>query len=443
MRSLQNIEACTKKYHSFVKKIFNSRKIILDIFSEKKTITPMFIFKFIITLAYYVSYPFLYITLRKHDFKQRTSFKNVYVDESIWIHAASLGEVNAVKPLVRRLLETYNRKTFVMTSNTKVGIAAAKEISGKLLVHHFPLDVPHVMQQAFLAFKPYLIILVETEIWPCMLNLAYKNQIPVVMVSARMSLKTLGKYRRLRWFLRKEFSTIKLICAQSESEADKYTKLKFKNVITANNLKFSVNLPVYESYVLRSAWKYQFNDFIVAIGSSRPGEEELIKDVYYELEKTIPRLKIIITPRHLQRLPEIEDIFDKNEYSLFSESTPAKPFLIVDEMGVLPQIYALSDVAIIGGSFFDYGGHNPLEAIWYEKIVIIGEYHQSCVATVDMFLEEKAIIVAKKEELVNYIQMLYDNTEDRINLGKKAKTILMENQQALDKHWNEIIKFVE
>ena len=364
------------------------------------------------------------------------------LEESVWIHAASLGEVNAIKPLVKKLIETYNKKTFLMTCVTKTGLAAAKEISGKLFVRLVPLDMPHIMKKSFKVFKPKLIILMETEIWPCMLRAAFENNVPVILVNARLSHSSFHRYNFFRWFLRKEFSTIKLICAQSVNNFERFRRLKFNNVMVSNNLKFSVCLPEYESHILRNAWNYQFNDFIIAIGSSRPGEEQLMKDLYYQLVHMIPKLKMIIVPRHLHRVPEIVAIFDKDEYALFSDSDRRKPFLIVDEIGVLPQIYALCDLALIGGSFYDFGGHNPLEAIWYEKAVIVGQYHQSCLETVEKFLSEKAIIVSNVDELVNTIHTLSKNVEHRINIGKKAKKILLENEDALCNHWNEILKWI-
>ena len=396
----------------------------------------MFLYKFLTSILYFIFNPFLKIIFFKHNFKQRISFRNLYLENTVWIHCASLGEVNAVKPLVKKLLETNNEKNFLMTCVTKTGLNAAKEISGKLIVRQFPLDIAHIMKKAFKAFKPNLIILVETEIWPNMLNQAYKAKIPVLMINARLSHKSFKRYRLFKWFLRREFSVIKMVCAQSDKDADKFKQLKFKNVINANNLKFAMELPEYQTHVLRQAWGYKFNDFIIAIGSSRPGEELLIKKVFEKLQLIIPKLKIIIVPRHLHRLTDVTALFSSKDYSLFSESIIDKSILIVDEMGVLPQVYALSDIAIIGGSFYNFGGHNPLEAVWYEKPVIIGEYHQSCLATVEKLMTEKAIIVSNTDQLFNDILTLYQNIEHRLHIGKKAKEILLENQYALKNHWD-------
>jgi 3-deoxy-D-manno-octulosonic-acid transferase len=343
---------------------------------------------------------------------------------------------------MKKLVETYNNKTFVMTSVTKIGVAAAKEISGKLFVHQFPLDIAHLMSKAFRTFRPSLIILVETELWPNMLNQAYKHKVPVIIINARLTQKSYRRYRLLKFFMPKEFSTIKMICAQSEMDATRFQRLKYKNVINANNLKFSIDLPNHEMHILRNAWEYKFSDFIIAFGCSRPGEEAMMQGIYERLKPLIKNLKIIIAPRHIHRIPEITALFQKDEYTLFTESKSGKPILIVDEMGVLPQIYALSNIVVIGGSFFNFGGHNPLEAVWYEKPVIMGEYHQSCLGTVEKLLTEKAIIISNTEKLFNDILTLYQNTEQRIQIGIQAKKILLDNQFALENHWSAITKFI-
>ncbi len=403
----------------------------------------MFIYKFVVSLVYYLLYPFLKIIFAKHNFNQRVSFRPLSIDRVVWIHASSLGEVNAVKPIIKKLVETCPNKTFLMTCVTKTGIEAAKSISGKLIVHQFPLDITHIMKKAFTIFNPLLIILVETEIWPNMLNHAYKRKVPVIMINARLSKKSYKRYRMLKWLLRKEFSTIKLVCAQSELNADKFKLLKFKNVINANNLKFSISLPDHDIPKLRQAWGYNFNDLVIAFGCTRPGEELLIKKVYDKLVPLIPRLKLVVAPRHLHRLPEVLSVFGHTEYSLFSDSDNRKSILIIDEMGILPQVYALSDIAIIGGSFYNFGGHNPLEAVWYEKPVIIGPYHQSCVSTVEKLLQDKAIIISDIDKLQNDIHTLSQNIENRLMIGKKAKQILIQNQDSLELHWNAITEWIK
>ena len=258
----------------------------------------MFLYKFIGSLFYFLLYPLWYIVFYKHNFKERVSFRNLYVNDCIWIHAASIGEVNAVKPLVKRLLEQYNNNAFIMTCVTKTGVTAAKEISGKLIVHHFPLDISHLMKRFFKLLRPRLIFLVETELWPNLLNQAYKRSVPVIMINARLSRKSFKRYKFLKWLFTKQMSAIKMICAQSAKDEEFFKLLKFTNVVNANNLKFAMELPKHEMHILRHSWNFKFNDFIIAFGCTRNGEEAMIKNIYNRLVSVIPRLKIIIAPRH-------------------------------------------------------------------------------------------------------------------------------------------------
>jgi 3-deoxy-D-manno-octulosonic-acid transferase len=380
----------------------------------------------------------------KKKFSDRVNFRNHHINDCIWIHAASIGEVNAVKPLVKRLLEKYKNKTFVMTCTSRTGVVSAREISGKLIVYQFPLDVPHLMKRFIKLVNPRLILIVETELWPNMLYQVYRKNIPAIVLNGRLSQKSFKRFKFFRWFLQKQFAAVKLVCAQAEKDELLFNQLKFQNVINANNLKFAISLPNHETHVVRHAWRFSFNDFIIAFGCSRPGEEILIKKVHEKLAPIIPRLKIIIAPRHLERLPDVKAMFNKGEYSMFSSSssTSGQPFLIVDEIGVLPQMYALSDIAIIGGSFYKFGGHSPLEAVWYEKPVIIGEHHLSCVGTIEKLQSSEAIVVSTEAKLYDDILALYENIEYRKELGVRAKQVLIDNQDAIEQHWEAIIKWV-
>jgi len=404
----------------------------------------MILYKFITSFFYFILYPLWYLIFYSKNFRQRVSLKNLhYLRECIWIHAASVGEVNAVKPLIKKLLEQYNTKAFVLTSVTEQGIKTGKEISGKLIVHQFPLDISHLMKRFFKMLRPRLIILVETELWPIMLHQAYTSDVPVIMINARLSQKSFRRYRHFRWFFRKGFSSIKLVCAQSMEDVALFSQLHFPNVVNTSNLKFALELPKHEIHVLRKAWGYNFNDFVVSFGCTRPGEEQIFKDVYDRLKDKIPRLKIIIAPRHLPRLTDVKALFRRGEYSLFTISDTRKPVLIVDELGVLPQMYALSDIAVIGGSFINFGGHNPLEAVWYERPVIMGEYFQSCAVTINKLLAEHGIIISSPERLYDDILRLHNDLEFRKELGQRAKKILLDNQDAINLHWEEIVKWIE
>ncbi len=375
---------------------------------------------------------------RNNHFKQRIKIKDMQLDNSILVHASSVGEVNAIKPLLQKLIEDNPKKTFVMTCMTKTGIETAKKLNSKLIVYPFPFDVSWIIKSAFSMLSVKMIILVETEIWPNLIHIAYKRKIPVIIANGRISDKSFPGYKATRLFWKGIYRKISLVNAQSDIDAERFKYLGCKTVYNSNNLKFSNNLPKYNESELRKAWRFLFNDFIIAFGSSRPGEEKLIYDIAHQLKEHIPRLKVIIVPRHLYRINEISTLFKREEYTLFSESNKDRMFTIVDEMGILPQVYAISDISIIGGSFFNFGGHNPIEAAVYQKPVVIGPYHYSCLDIVKRFLSNNGIIVSNQETLSQDILRLADDIELRKTLGKNAFEVIEANKDSVELHLSKI-----
>jgi len=391
----------------------------------------MFIYRFVTSLLVGLSYPIIKLHMKNKREKQRIGILKNGFEKSVWIHAASVGEVNAVKPLINQLLQQYSQKDFIMTTMTSTGLEAAKKISPKLVVSFFPIDIVFIQKRFFDTINPELIILVETEFWPNMLYVAKKRKIPIVMVNARISDISFPKYRNLRIFWKPVWKAINAVNAQSEKDEQRFIGFNFVNVINAHNLKFCIELPEFNKTTLRKELGYSESDFIIVWGSSRPGEEKLFKEVFINLKKKINNLKVIIVPRHLHRIPQICGLFKEYDYHLYSTLEEPGDILFVDEMGILNMIYALSDIAIVGGSFLNFGGHNPLEPAFYGTPAIIGKYHHSCRDSVDRLLENNGIIVSDKKKLTEDILKLFNNFDLREKLGSNAKQTLGLNSDSL------------
>lgn len=391
----------------------------------------MFIYRIITSFLAGLIYPLSKIRMKSKRERQRIGIMKIGFDRSIWIHAASVGEVNAVKPLVNRLLQKYSQKDFIMTTMTTTGLEAAKNISPKLVVSLFPIDITFIQKKFFNKINPEMIILVETELWPNMLYIAKKMNIPVVMVNARISDSSFPKYRNLRIFWKPVWKAIKAVNAQSEKDERRFLGFKFKNVVNAHNLKFCIDLPEFNKATLRKELGYSKDDFIIVWGSSRPGEEKLFKQVFITLKESIKNLKIVIVPRHLHRIPQVCAIYKEYDYHFYSKLKEPGEILLVDEMGILNMFYALSNIAIVGGSFFNFGGHNPLEPAFYGTAIIIGKFHQSCRDSVDRLLENNGITISDKKKLIDDITNLYNNVELREQLGANAKKTLKLNSDSL------------
>ena len=403
----------------------------------------MFIYRLLTSLLVRFSYPLIRLRMKGKAGKQRVGILKFGFEKCVWIHAASVGEVNAVKPLINQLLQKYSHKDFFMTTMTSTGLEAAKKISPKLAVSLFPIDVSFIQRRFFNKINPELIVLIETEFWPNMLHIAKKRKIPVVMVNARISDSSFPKYRNLRFFWKSVWKAIKAVNAQSEKDARRFIGFKFDKVVNAHNLKFCLDLPEFNKTILRNELSYSEDDFIIVWGSSRPGEEKLFKKVFISLKEKINNLRVIIVPRHLHRVPQVCEIFKEFDHRLYSKLEEPGEILIVDEMGILNMIYALSDVAIVGGSFYNFGGHNPLEPAFYGTPTIIGKYHHSCRDSVDRLFENDGIIISDKKKLMDDIMNLYNNIELREKVGSNAKQTLGLNSDSLKTNLKILEKYIK
>ncbi len=400
----------------------------------------MFFFNIILYIIFVFSIPWMYIRFKREERKMRFGTSIPELKETIWIHAASVGEVNAIKPLIIALLNKFVNKTFVLTTMTITGLESAGQIHPKLITTLFPLDFNFIMKRAFLKLNPELIILVETEFWPNMLYQAKRKNVPVVIVNGRISKKAYPKYKRFSFFWKPLWKAVKTVSAQSEPDANRFKSLGFKDVINIHNLKFCLQLPKFERVNIRNKWNFSKNDFIIVFGSSRPGEEKLIKKKIPILKKEISNLKLIVVPRHLERISEVQDIFKEFNYQLYSELKSKTEIIIVDKMGILTEAYAMSDLVIVGGSFFDFGGHNPLEPAFYGLPIIMGEYYSSCLDSVNKLKQNDAIIISSKDELLKNILEIAQNPDYRSILGRNAKKTLQQNSDSLKKNLK-IIEF--
>lgn len=378
----------------------------------------------VLELVYLLSYPLLYLLLWSRKYLAAIATKAPDSGRGIMIHAASVGEVNAVKPLISALRERYPQKKIVVTTTTLTGLKVAQKLD--IAAHLAVLDVPHLRRKQLQSINPSLIIIVETEIWPNLLYQAKLLQMNVVFVNARMSVKSLHRYAKVYTLLSFLQSPVKGIFTQTETDALRFRELFKVPVQQMGNLKYAIKLAEHDADETRRAWGYQPTDFIVCMGSSRPGEEALLQKIFPALREQIPQLKLIIAIRHPQRSAEVRSLFPECRiYSdLSNENHQAAEVMIVDIIGHLNECYAICDVAIVGGSFCDFGGHNPLEPAFYSKPIIMGEFHSSCAESVARLNQYKAIIISNPEQLAADILALYADRDKRSKLGQNAKNCL-------------------
>ena len=292
----------------------------------------------------------------------------------IWVHAVSVGETIAVKPLLQALKKRYPDRPLLLSSMTETGREVARKIDGVDLCLHFPFDFPWAVRRLLGRVRPGLIVIVETEIWPNFLGTARQLAIPTVMVNGRISDRSFGRYRRLSWFFRPVLADLAALCMQSEEDARRIVAIGAEpaRVHVTRNLKFDIPVAVAgeaERQAIRRCYLLDPQAPLVTAGSTHPGEEEAVIAAFRELCAAGRPAILSLVPRHPERAGEVAELLEKAGLShvrrsrLGERSTPlaAGEVLLVDTIGELMDLYGASDLVFVGGSLVPVGGHNLLE----------------------------------------------------------------------------------
>lgn len=341
-------------------------------------------FGFLSDIAYYAVKPFMSAVLREKEYSE-DAIKRKYgeIEESgfssedkvIMFHGVSVGEINAIENLVKRVRKDYPNFKIVVTTGTHTGQDLAKKKFGGIadLITYFPADFPIVIKKFLNKINPDKVFIAETEIWPNF-AIACKNRgIDIYIINGRISDSTFKSYKAFSILFKYFLSFYSGIYTQSAEDNEKFLKLGADPKITErmNNLKFDIQRPDVDFEFDKSRGK------VLLAGSTHKGEDEIVLFIYRQLKEKYSNLKLIIAPRHLTRTEEVRALTESFGFKYDFRSngrTNLKGIdvLILDTLGELGKMYAFADIAFIGGSFNNTGGHNPLEATIFEKPVISG-----------------------------------------------------------------------
>lgn len=369
---------------------------------------------------------------------KRFNFKFFEEDlEYIWIHCASVGETNLIKPFINKILDNTN-KNILLTVITDTGYENAKKkyTDSRIKIEYFPLDNPFILNKIFKKIKITKIFLIETEIWKNFIDIAHKNNIKIYLINGRISDKSFKTYLKFKFILKKIFNKIELFCMQSEIDKERIIKLgaKDEKVVSTGNLKFNIELEKYseeELNEIKNMYKIENRKIFVA-GSTRDGEEEILLKIFDKLENTI----LFIVPRHLERIKEIEELLKDRKYSLYSKKENKDvDIVIVDKMGVLRKFYALSDISFVGGTLVNIGGHSLLEPLGYNKTPIFGKYLQNVKYISEKILDyDIGYKVESEKEFLESINNIENQNEKDVR--EKIEKFFKENVNAVNEIFN-------
>jgi 3-deoxy-D-manno-octulosonic-acid transferase len=372
---------------------------------------------------------------------QRFGFGYPALEESIWIHAVSVGEVVAAAPLVRALLREYPEHRVVMTTVTPTGAARVRSLFGDRVDHaYIPFETPFSVNRFFAALQPVIALVMETEIWPNLYHGCGSRGIPLVLVSARISPKSVDSYRKLLPLFRETLSHGIVIAAQSRADADRFLSLGAapERTRVTGNIKFDIELPggLHEEGAALHAGLFGKRRAWIA-ASTHEGEEEQVLEAHERLLETFPGLLLLLVPRHPDRFDTVRELARRRGHRVVSR-TDAHPVdddtsvFLGDTMGEMMLFYAASDIAFVGGSLVPIGGHNLLEPAAVGVPVITGPHGFNAQEIAERFVAEKACrLVNGPQDLAETVAELLGDAAAAAELVGNASRILEKNRGAL------------
>jgi 3-deoxy-D-manno-octulosonic-acid transferase len=363
---------------------------------------------------------------------------------SIWVHAVSVGEVQACAVLVRCLHDRYPGTPIVVTTLSATGAERARALLGdRATVRYMPLDLPGSVSRFFDRARPRLAVIFETELWPNLYHECGRRRVPLVLASARLSPKAMGKYTRFLTLFRQALSNDIVIAAQGESDAARFRALGANPHRThvTGNLKFDFALPPDVTTKGRELREHYAAGRLVWVAGSTHGggEEEAVLAAHRHVRNVHPNALLVLVPRHTQRFAEVGAWLEKQNVRIIRRSSPAArtrdlEVLLVDTLGELLDFYAMSDVAFVGGSLVPIGGHNLLEPAALGVPVLTGPHNFNSADIAKILIDSGAASVVKDAaELGSQVAALLSNPEQRARMGAAGRASVEENRGALEK----------
>jgi len=359
----------------------------------------------------------------------------------IWVHCVSVGEFNAARPIIDQLLNIYPEHRLVITTTTITGAEAVRNHYKDRVIHYFfPFDLPFIVGPFIKKINPVACILLETEIWPNLINKFNKKGIPIMLVNARLSERSLNKYQKFSSNLvQKTINQLTLIGSQNKRSCERFLSLGASpdKVVTVGNLKFDSNEKDNPN-TTQSLQQMIGQRHVVVFASTREGEENKIIQSYINLKDKFDAL-LVIVPRHPQRFDEVYNLIidsglDVKRRSQGLSCDESTEILLGDSMGELLSYYSICDIAFIGGSLTNTGGQNMLEAAAASKPILFGPSVFNFEQIAQLLLEKDAAIqVGDADELMQTISVLLLDDTKREKLGENAKNSFEKNRGAVDR----------
>ncbi|GFE84054.1 3-deoxy-D-manno-octulosonic acid transferase [Steroidobacter agaridevorans] len=360
----------------------------------------------------------------------------------LWIHAVSVGEVQAAAPLIRALLKKYPQHSLLITTATPTGAQRVRALFGDSVRHaYLPYDLPGAVRRFLDRVRPSLAIVMEREIWPNLFSECERRRIPILLASARISERSAVRHRKFATLFRDALSGNVTVAAQTSQDAERYRSIGAQRVLVTGNVKFDIEVPQAAREAGETLRAAQFaNRPVWVAGSTHDGEEQQILAAHRAVTASRSDALLVLVPRHPNRFDAVRAWLKSEQVEFASRSrnesvTPATSVLLVDTLGELMMFYAAADIAFVGGSLIaTVGGHNLLEPAVLERPVLVGPHNFNAPDIAQLMIESGAAReVSSSERLAAAVLELCANPAARADMGAKANAIVTANRGALSR----------
>ncbi len=364
----------------------------------------------------------------------------------IWVHAVSVGETIASSPLVKKLIDNHPGYRVLITTMTPTGSEQVKKIYGNAVSHVYaPYDLPCAQSRFLTCVNPVIAVMVETELWPNTIRACYQRNIPVVIANARLSARSAKGYQRLGSLTRNMMNRITTVACQNADDGERFVQLGLPRgcLQVTGSVKFDMAVDSHiqeKSKQLKTSWETGLGRSVTVLiaASTHDGEDQPIIDAFMALKKAHKDLLLLLVPRHPERFNSVYEQVLRNQltcqrYSQNPVLTPATDVILGDTMGDLMMFYGASDIAFVGGSLVERGGHNMLEPASLGLPVLSGP-HTFNFLDISRSLAKAGglVMVYNVDTLIETVNTLLDNTAHRRTVGKKGEQFVKANGGALE-----------
>ncbi|MBZ2190293.1 lipid IV(A) 3-deoxy-D-manno-octulosonic acid transferase [Alcanivorax sp. JB21] len=362
----------------------------------------------------------------------------------IWLHAVSVGEVVAAGPVIRALRERYPEQSILLTTTTRTGADAAQGLlRDPLIMHRYaPLDFPGAVARFLNRYQPLAMLLMETELWPNQLAACRRRRMPVVLLNARLSERSCRRYQRFQGLFDSLAGNLSLLLCQHQDDADRFVRLGVDaaRLQVTGSVKFDITYAAAVTDAGQALRRQLGDDRPVWIAAStHEGEDEQVLAAFARVRRAVPRALLILVPRHPQRFDGVFALCRSHGFVTVRRSDGVAPgdgiqVYLGDTMGELPLMFAASDLAFVGGSLVDVGGHNLLEPAALGKAALTGPHYFNFSDITRQLLAKGAVQeVGDAEALAGAVLALFADPTERTRMGAAGQAVVQENQGALQR----------